>query len=588
MEVWLVTIIFVGALILLVSEKIPVDLTSIGIMAVLMLTGILTPAEAVAGFANPAVVTVAAMYIVSRGLVRTGAVGYAGRKIIELSKGNGNRTILLMVIIVACSSAFINNTAVVVLFIPIVLSLSCEFGFSPSTCLIPVSYASILAGTSTLIGTSTNIIVSDLSASYGYGDLKMFELAPLGVPIAAAGILFLTVSARRLLPEHVAPTCERREQQNRKYLAEVRIPENSPLIGAEPEEVLREMYPDMDLLEIIRYNRIIYLHGRKLKLKEGDLLFIKAPADDLVQILNSGAAELPNPKTSEGSPHNLVLAELIVTPESSLRDQTLPESVLSGEPEISILAVKRHGLHYTEKRLENLVLKNGDIVLIQCPEKQLDAVHHMTEAIVIEDIQQQIVYRNKAWRAVLIFLGLVVAAATGLADIMVCAISSVALMLLTGCLQIRETYRALQGDVLLLIVGTIALGSAMEKTGTAAAYANYFLTLFRGLEPRYVLAGILLLTSIGTHVLSNNATAVLVMPIAISTALSLGVAPKPFIIAVCFGASACFASPIGYQTNLMVYGPGGYEFQDYFRLGIPLNLIVLTLAALFIPVIWPL
>jgi di/tricarboxylate transporter len=233
MSIWIVSILLILTLIFLITEKIPIDLTAMGIMVALMVTGILTPLEAVAGLANPAVVTVGAMFLISRGMIRTGAVGFIGEKVIHYSRGRVNLAMLMTLLIVAIFSAFINNTPVVVLFIPIITSLSCEFGFSPSKFLIPVSYASILAGTCTLIGTSTNIIVSDLSAMYGYGELAMFELAALGVPIAVLGIGFLYVAAPRLMPGHAVPVCEV-DEEHRRYLAELLVPAESSLVGQEP------------------------------------------------------------------------------------------------------------------------------------------------------------------------------------------------------------------------------------------------------------------------------------------------------------------------------------------------------------------
>lgn len=587
MEFWLVSFIILATLVLLVTDKIPVDLTAMGIMIGLIVTGILSPQEAVSGFANPAVITVGAMYIVCQGLIRTGVVGHVGSKVIELSGGNSKRALFLVVLFVACASAFINNTPVVVLFIPIIFTLGCEYGFSPSKYLIPVSYASILAGTTTLIGTSTNIIVSDLSAARGYGELGLFELAPLGLPIALGGIAFIALTANRALPDHAAPTCERQEREGRKYLAELKVMQKSPLVGKIAAEAFKENYPDIELLEIIRGSRIFYPERLGLLLKEGDLLFVKAPAGDLVGVLDKGAVTLPRPSDTDYDRHESVIAELIVSPGSSLLEETLFNSDLQDDPDIVILAVKRHGRHFAAKRLEHLVLKTGDIVLIRCSIDKLAHVRRVTEAIIVEDIQEQIYYKDKAKRAILIFLGLVTAASTGVADIMECALAAVLLMLLTGCLQLREAYRALQGKVLILIVGTIALGTAMEKTGTARIYAETFLSFFRDFGPGFVLAGLLLITSISSHLLSNNATAVLMMPIAISTAQVMGLDPKPFIVGICFGASACYASPIGYQTNLMVFGPGGYGFRDYLLLGVPLNLFVLTMATLFIPLIWP-
>ena len=235
MTIWLVTFILVVAMLLLITEKLPVDLTSIGIVVVLTITGILSPTEAIAGFASPAVITVGAMFLISKGMIRTGAVGFISQKVIEYSRGRPNLAIFLILVIVGTASAFINNTPVVVLFIPIILSLSCELDFSPSKFLIPASYASILAGTCTLIGTSTNIIISDLSAAQGFGSLGMFELSPLGLPIALLGIFFLIFAAPKLMPSMHNPVCELKDDEHRRYLAELDIPRESPIIGKDPK-----------------------------------------------------------------------------------------------------------------------------------------------------------------------------------------------------------------------------------------------------------------------------------------------------------------------------------------------------------------
>jgi len=589
MSVWIVSILLILTLILLVTEKLPIDLTAMGIMVALMVTGILTPLEAVAGLANPAVVTVGAMFLISRGMIRTGAVGFIGEKVIHYSRGRANIAMLMTLLTVAISSAFINNTPVVVLFIPIIASLSCEFGFSPSKLLIPMSYASILAGTCTLIGTSTNIIVSDLSAMYGYGELAMFELAALGVPIALLGIGFLYFAGSRLMPGHAAPVCEV-DTEHKRYLAELLVPAESSLMGQEPQHALFQISPYFEVFEVIRNAHILYPWRDKMVIQAGDLLLVKGSASDLVDILHEKSAKLPHIEEdlnfTPGDPESVIL-ELVIPPQSSLVGERLLESSLHGEHETYIIAVKRRNIHYTEQKLRELKLRVGDILLVQCHQDELEQLRRNPDFIVVEDVHQEIVMRKKAPVAAIIFAALIVAASTGLADIMVCAVTGAFLMILTGCLPLRDGYRALQGDVLLLIVGTIALGTAMEKTGTAKFYAHEFILLLRDLGPAAILSGFLFFTSLGTQLLSNNATAVLFMPIAVSAALELGVDPKPFIIAICFGASACFASPLGYQTNLLVYGPGSYRFTDYFRLGIPLNLLVLVMGSVFIPSIWP-
>jgi len=590
MLIWLVTLILVVAMLLLITEKLPVDLTSIGIVVVLTTTGILTPTEAIAGFASPAVITVGAMFLISKGMIRTGAVGFISQMVNKYSRGRPTLAIFLILVIVGTASAFINNTPVVVLFIPIILSLSCELDFSPSKVLIPVSYASILAGTCTLIGTSTNIIISDLSAKHGLGSLGMFELSPLGVPIALLGIFFLIFAAPKLMPNMHNPVCELKDDEHRRYLAELQVPHGSRIIGEKPESYFSQKYPGMEVLELIRYSHVFYPDRDAVKIAPDDLLLVKGSANDLVEILHDDMVELPMTAQGlnfEAEEKQALIVELIIPPQSSLLGERLVTSRLRRDPDIHIIAIKRRELHYAEPKVKDIRLKIGDILLVRLPGSSLERLRGETDFIIVEDVHHEIEHKRLASRAFLIFGAMVVAASTGLADILVCALAAAFLMVLTGCLQLRDAYRAMEGRVLLIIIAMIAMSAALEKTGASEFYARAFLGLFSGLSPAYVLSGVILLTSISTHVLSNNATAILLLPIAISAAQGLGVDPKPFIIAVCFGASACFATPIGYQTNLLVYGPGGYRFSDFFKLGMPLNLLVLIMSSLFIPRIWP-
>jgi len=591
MLIWLMTLILVVAMLLMITEKLPVDLTSLGILVVLTVTGILTPTEAIAGFASPAVITVGAMFLISQGMIRTGAVGFISKKVGEYSRGRPVLAIFLILVIVGTASAFINNTPVVVLFIPIILSLSCELDFSPSKVLIPVSYASILAGTCTLIGTSTNIIISDLSAKHGLGSLGMFELSPLGVPIALLGIFFLIVAAPKLMHSMHNPVCELKDDDHRRYLAELQVPLDSRIIGQDPESYFSQKYPGMEVLELIRYSHVFYPDRDAVKIASDDLLLVKGSANDLVEILNDDLIELPmaeQGQSFEAEEKQSLIVELIIPPQSSLLGQRLVASRLRRDPDIHIIAIKRRELHYAEPQVKDIRLKIGDILLVRLPGSSLERLRGETDFIIVEDVHHEIEHKRLASRAFLIFGAMVVVASTGLADILICALAAAFLMVLTGCLQLRDAYRAMDGRVLLIIIAMIAMSAALEKTGASEFYARVFLGLFSGLSPAYVLSGVILLTSISTHVLSNNATAILLLPIAISAAQGLGADPRPFIIAVCFGASACFATPIGYQTNLLVYGPGGYRFSDYLKLGMPLNLLVLIMGSFFIPLMWPL
>lgn len=590
MAILLVTVILVVAMLLLITERLPVDLTSIGIIVVLILSGFLMPAEAIAGFANPAVITVGALFLISKAMIRAGAVGLIGEKVREWSRGRPSLALAMILGIVGLASAFINNTPVVVLFIPIVLNLSCELDFKPSKFLIPVSYASILAGTCTLIGTSTNIIISDLSTRHGFGALGMFELSPLGVPIALIGVAFLVVAAPRLMPGMHNPVCELKDEEHRRYLAELQVPRGSRIIGQNPESYFSQKYPGMEVLELVRYSHVFYPDRDAVKIAPDDFLLVKGSANDLVEILHDDLLELPMAERGLNfgvEKKESLIVELIIPPQSSLVGERLEQSRLGRNPDIHIIAIKRRELHFTEPKISDILIKIGDILLVHLPQSALARLRGETDFIIVEDVHHEIVHKRLARRAFLIFGAMVAAAGTGLADILVCALAAALLMILTGCLQLRDAYRALEGRVLLIIIAMIALSAALEKTGAAEFYARIFLNLFSGAGPALVLSAVILLTSICTHILSNNATAILLLPIAISAAQALGVDPKPFIVAVCFGASACFATPIGYQTNLLVYGPGGYRFGDFFKLGMPLNLLVLVMGSLFIPVIWP-
>ncbi|MDJ0783501.1 MAG: SLC13 family permease [Desulfosarcinaceae bacterium] len=590
MEIWIVSVILVGALYFLISEKLPVDVTAIGIIALLAITGILSPAEAVAGFANPAVITVGAMFLISRGLIRTGAVEYLSTQVVNVAGGNARSAMLLVLLTAAVSSAFINNTPVVVLFIPVLISMCCRFGESPSQYLITLSYVSILAGTCTLIGTSTNILVSDMSARYGFQALGMFELARLGIPLAVVGLLFLLVAAPRLMPTHNNPACQLNRDGGKRYLAELLIPADSAMVGQTPDAAFNRQHPSIEVIEVIRRQTVYYPDRDRMTLAADDRLLVKGGASDLLRLYETDSTTLPHvtgPMDLTGGAAERITVEAVIPPLSALVGDRLTDTDLLQSDRFHVIAVERGGAHYGERSFREMRLRTGDILLVTLPWVKMDDLRARGDLIVVEEVHQQIVKRHKAGVAALIFAAMVLLASCGVLDILVAAVSAVLLMLVTGCLQMRDAYRSLQGNVLVLIAGTLALGAAMEKTGTSHLYAQYFLGFFEGLPTGFILGSFMVLTSLSTQLLSNNATAVLLMPIAVSTAIGLGVNPKPFIMAVCFGASACFATPIGYQTNLLVYGPGGYRFSDYFKLGMPLNLIIILGGSWWIPKLWP-
>ena len=589
MEIIIVSALLLISIVMLVSERVPVDLTALGIMVALMAMGILTPGESMAGFSHPAPLTVAALLIVSQGLLRTGALDFFSRRMVAWSEGRRNAAFLLLLGVTGFFSAFINNTPVVILAIPIALAVCAKHSLSPSKLLIPISFISILAGTSTLIGTSTNIVVSNLGASQGLEPLGMFELSRVGLPIAAVGLVFLYLFSFRLLPSHKEPVLESDPGSRGHYLSELLITMDSQLVGRNADSVV-EIYPGLELFEVLRGNTVYDAALGRFELRPGDIMLVKGDAQTLAQVLSEGAAVLPQIDDHEmQSPYDpgSIILELIVLPRSRLVGRRLMHTALGRSADVWMIGVKRQRVHFGRRDIRNLRLSVGDILLVQCPVTSISRLRAEQDLIVVEDVVRRVVNRRRAPVALGIFLTMVAAASMGLVDILVCAMTAAFLMILTGCMKLRDAYGAVDAKVLLLIIGTIALGTALQKTGAANLYSDAVLRVFSDAGPQVVLAVIIILTSVMSHFLSNNSTAVLLVPVALSVAAGLGVDSRPFLVGICFGASACFATPIGYQTNLLVYGAGGYKFTDFLKLGLPLNVMVWVASTLLIPVFWP-
>jgi len=590
MAILAVSIVLIVTLVLLVTEILPVDLTALGIMVALMVLGILTPREALAGFANPAPITIAVLLVVGKGLMRTGALDFITQRMIILSRGSPNRLLFFSLFLVGGFSSFVNNTPVVVLFTAVIMAVCCEYSLSPSKFLMPISFVSILAGTSTLIGTSTNIIVSDLASNRGSDAIGMFELSVLGIPMAMLGALLIYYLSPRLLGDHKEPVCEIDNGDKQRYISELRLPSTSPLVGKDVAAELNRRFPDIELFEVLRDDLLLDPAREPVVAQGGDLLLVKASAAQLAQMLSSKCVQLPKGDDAiDADPHDTssILVELLVQPNSDVVGRSLKNLVAGLDSHVRVLGVKRHWKHFAARRMRDLRLTVGDILLVQTPIDHVDQLRATGDLLVIEGVHQTIVNRRKAPLAMAIFAAMVLVTAIAGVSILITSMAAMVLMLLTRCLSQRDAYRAIDGRVLLLIIGTFSLGAALEKTGAADLYAEHFLAPFAGASPTVVLSAFILLTSLLSLVLSNNATAVLLLPIALSTAASLQVDPRPFIIGLCFGASACYASPIGYQTNLLVYGPGGYRFVDYLKMGIPLNLLVWITSSVCIPLIWP-
>ena len=578
------------ALVFFVRELVPVDVTAILILGALVVTGVLSPEEGVSGFSNPAPITVAAVLVLSAGLLRTGAVVKLGT---SLSRAGGSTELgQLAVILVAVGvlSAFVNNTAAVAMFIPIVLATARDRKISPSKLLIPISFAGILGGVCTYIGTSTNIVVGSILKQQGYQPFQMFEFTRLGSLFLLIGIVYLLFLGRKLLPSRRDQVDLTEDYHLREYLTELVILPKSRLIGKTLEKSKLSLDNDIEVLEIRRDQKRVSSVIPQVVLAENDLLIVKGNLNNILRARDAEGVEIhPGVKFRDQdleSPE-VMLAECVISSRSSLIGRTLKEIDFRKRFSATALAIRRHGGEIREK-LGRVRLRIGDTLLIQGRRDRLRSLQDSQEfMLIMEELTTPRYRRRKMVLAVAIFVAVVVLAAFEILPIMVAALLGALAMVLTRCLTVQESYEAIDLRIIMLIAGTLSLGLALQKTGGAALIANQVIDLVGPYGPRMVLAVLYLVTMVMTEVMSNNAAAALLTPIAIEIASGMGVDVRPFAFCIAFGASASFLSPVGYQTNTLVYGPGGYLFTDYFRVGFPLSLSVWVLSTLLIPVFWP-
>lgn len=590
-EMFIVLGVLLAALFLWITEYLSIDLVALCIPLALVATGVLDPAAATAGFASPALLTVGAILVVSAGLTRTGVITWVGNKIIEFARGDERRLVLILMLTMATFSGFINNTAVVAMFLPITIGVAQKFEIPPSKLLIPLSFASILGGTMSLIGTSTNILVHGLMQDRGLPGLGMFEITPVGMVYAAIGLTYLYFVGRHLLPDRGSVTSYLQSQRNSgEYMTEVQVPEGSPLIGQTVGAALEYAHPEVRLLQVLRGEAIFWPPLDRVVIEPGDIFLIKGDVNQLLALYRAEGLELLPGLKAEAIRYavkDMALAEVVITPNSPLIGRTLRDVQFRVHYGASVMALQRHGEHLRDE-LPTIRLRVGDVLLVMADRDDISRLMTFEEFLVLEGVSEVVVREDKAPIALALVLGLVLLASLTSASIMMLAMGAAVLMVITGCMTMRQAYASLDLSVLMLIGGALALGQAMEGTGTASWLADMVVNGLGGWGPYVVLSGIYLMTVLFTELMSNNAAAVLMVPIALEVAGGLGVDPRPFAIAVAFAGSAAFSTPIGYQTNTLVYGPGDYRFLDYTRVGLPLNLILWVVASFLIPYWWPL
>lgn len=581
--------LLVASFALMVWEKLSLDIVAMLTFSALLVTGILTPAEAFKVFGNEAAITIACMFILSAALERTGVIETIAH-FLNRAVGRSDWTVLLVVLpIVAVVSAFVNNTPVVVVFMPIMISLAVARGLKPSKLLIPLSFASILGGLCTLIGTSTNILVSSTAEQMGQPPLRMFELGRVSWLLLGIGLVYLITVGRKLLPDRETLASTLQSTNNKQYLTEVLVTAESPLVGKKLAETPLANQPKARVFEIIRDGEMVFTPLSELILQPGDRLRLTTPLASVLELNQLKGVELL-PKAALGvelvGAQKAIIAESVIGPRSSLIGRSVRDVNFRRRYGVLVLAVHRQGINLQED-FADVKLHYGDTLLVEGPEPAMNRLRGHRDFLLLLDVPETAKRRRKQAVAVGA-LGLVVGLATfNVLPIGALAVIAAVGVVATGCLDVDEAYESVDWKILFLIFGMLALGMALEKTKGAELVATTLIHGLGGFGPLVVLSAVVLLTSTLTNFLSNNAVAVLLTPIAIQAATALQVNPRPFIIAVALGASACFATPIGYQTNTLVYGAGGYKFRDFLKVGLPLNVLFCAFAVYFIPKFWP-
>ncbi len=585
----LVILVLLGALVLFVTEALRAELVALTVMAFLMLTGLVTPEEGVSGFSNPATMTILALFILSAGVYKTGVVTFAARRLSLLTGQSELRVLIAISLVVGPVSAFINNTAAVAILLPMVMTMAKESKLSPSKFLIPLSYVSMLAGTITLVGTSTNILASNLYLREIGRPFGMFEFSKVGIIIFLTGALYLFLIGRHLIPERLAPGEASEDALLRQFLTEVRIRPESPLVGKTlAEHRTRERYK-IDVIRILRGRTAFDQPLTDVPLEAGDIFVLRAGRDSLTRLEDEAKVEIlagvKQEDVAAGTQAHLV--EVVVSPNSSLVRRSLNESTFGEEFGVKVLGLRKHGPGFF-RRLASTRLDFGDTLLVLATPEAVERLREDPEFIVSEEAPIEHYRKDKILIALGITTAVIALSAIGAYPLLVAAMAGAVLMVLSGVLKADELWTSIRWDVIFLLAGLIPLGIALEKTGVAETVGLGIAGFAAHLPALGIIMAFYLTSMILTEMISNNATVILLVPITFATATALAVSPLPLVLAVMFAASAAFMTPIGYQTNLMVYGPGEYRFTDFTRVGAPLNFLLWIVTSYSISVIFPL
>ncbi|MBT3558958.1 MAG: SLC13 family permease [Rhodospirillales bacterium] len=605
-QMWVTFILIIGAFALYVVETTTMEMVSVGLICILLVffnffpvtdtvgNNLVDPGRILHGFSNPALITVLALLVVGQGMVRTGVLDHGARVILNIAKGRLGAVLALMfsLIIVIVTSAFLNNIPVVVIFIPIMQALAARFGQSPSKWMIPLSYAAVFGGMTTLIGSGTNLLVNSALIEMGETPFGFFDFTVSGLVLAGAGLLYITFIAPRLLPDREAVASQTGSREGKHFLAQITVGESAKIMGDLAVGGIFRGLPNMTVRMIQRGKEILLPPYEDVRIRPDDILVVAAVRKPLREALAADPA-LFHPDLGDGSREDnagnqpweegeQVLAEVMVVPASRFVGQTLAQIGFRYKTNCIVLGIQRRS-RMIRGKITDIRIQSGDVLLIQGQPIDVSGLRNNRDVVLIEWSTEELPSLDHAKRALIIFSAVVFFAATGILPIVVSALCGAAAMVVMGVLNVDQAFRALDSKIVTTIATALALGVALQETGGAAYLAHSLVVLVEGQSPTVVLSLFFILVAVLANIISTKACAVLFTPIAVDLAREIGVPPESFALAIVFAANCSFASPLGYQTNLLVIAPGNYRFVDFSRAGVPLVVLMWIVFTLFVP-----